>query len=172
MIPIKATPQQIPTIQNQTLPPNLLPLFHTIRFGPARTHNPRRALRISCSKDLSDELLAAELGVEIKRLNSEIAQREDAFKKSKELLFAEVSDFVGLKSEDLRKKWRRMDEDEKWVVVKGFVAEWSAHFHPLSARSVKELVEEYVSGSDEFSDSASANFFSDFTKFFGFQSES
>lgn len=171
MIPIKATPRQIPTIQ--TLPPNLLPVSHTIRFGPARTHfHSRRTLRISCRKDLSDELLAAELGVEIKRLSSEIAQREDAFKKSKELLFAEVSDFVGVKSEDLRKKWRRMDEDEKWVVVKGFVTEWSAHFHPLSARSVKELVEEYVSGSDEFSGSASANFFSDFTKFFGFQSES
>lgn len=171
MIPIKATPQQIPTIQFQILSPNLLPPFHfhTIRFGPARTQNPRRSLRVWCSKEsenLSDEFLAAELGVEIKRLSSEIAQREEALKKSKELLFAEVSDFVGLNSEDLTNKWRRMDEDEKWVLVKGFVAEWSAHFHPLSARSVKELVEEYVA------DSASSNFFSDFTKFFGFQSES
>ncbi|XP_057788011.1 uncharacterized protein LOC131005195 [Salvia miltiorrhiza] len=168
---ILTAPQIAPTIQ--TLSPNLLPIFHTLRFGPTPTR-PRRALRIACSKETetpSEELLAAEFGLQIKRLNSEIAQREDAFRKSKELLFAEMSEFVGLKSEDLTNKWRRMDDDEKWVLVRGFVAEWSAHFHPLSARSVKELVEEYVAGIHEFSDSASGNFFSDFTKLFGFHSD-
>ncbi|KAK9988859.1 hypothetical protein SO802_029098 [Lithocarpus litseifolius] len=39
-------------------------------------------------------------------------------------------------------KWRKMDEEEKWVLVKGFVSDWSMDFHPLSARSVKEMVEE------------------------------
>jgi hypothetical protein len=29
-------------------------------------------------------------------------------------------------------------------LVKGFVSEWSMNFHPLSARSVKEMVEEYL----------------------------
>ncbi|KAH6833128.1 hypothetical protein C2S53_002992 [Perilla frutescens var. hirtella] len=165
-----STPQIAPI---QTLPPNFLPIksqSHSLRFTAGI---PRRNLRISCtSKDTnnaqSDELLAAELGLEIKKLNSEIARREDAFNKSRELLFAEVSDFVGFKSEDFKSKWRRMNDDEKWVLVRGFVAEWSAHFHPLSARSVKELVEEYVGPTDHFSQSVSANLLSDFTKFFGF----
>ncbi|KAL1534435.1 hypothetical protein AAHA92_30611 [Salvia divinorum] len=173
MILIKATTQiaPTPTIRFQTLSPNPLPALHTSRFGPTR---PRRALRISCTKETetpSEQLLAAEFSLEIKRLNSEIAQREDAFRKSKELLFAEISDFAGLNSEDFSSKWRRMDDDEKLVLVRGFVAEWSAHFHPLSARSVKELVEEYVAGMSEFSDSASGNLFSGFRKLFGFHSD-
>lgn len=80
-----------------------------------------------------------------------------------------MSDFAGLKSEDLKKKWCRMNDAEKWVLVKGFVAEWSKHFHPLSARSIKELVEEHVSVShDDFSESVSANLLPDFRKLFGF----
>ncbi|XP_047978743.1 uncharacterized protein LOC125220630 [Salvia hispanica] len=158
-----------PTIQFQTLSPNLPPALHTIRLGPARR---RRALRISCTKETetpSEQLLAAEFSLEIKRLNSEIAQREDAFRKSKELLFAEISDFAGLKPEDFSGKWRRMDDDEKLVLVRGFVAEWSAHFHPLSARSVKELVEEYVAGMTDLSDSG--NLLSGLGKLFGFGSD-
>lgn len=82
-----------------------------------------------------------------------------------------MSDFVGLKSEDLKKKWRRMNDAEKWVLVQGFVAEWSAHFHPLSARSVKELVEEHVGGSHESSDSVSLNLLPDFRKLFGLDTQ-
>ena len=96
-------------------------------------------------------------------------QREDAFRKSKELLFAEIFDFTRLKSEDFSSKWRRMDDDEKLVLVRGFVAEWSAHFHPLSARSVKELVEEYVAGMTDLSDSG--NLLSGLGKLFGFGSD-
>ena len=50
---------------------------------------------------------------------------------------------MGSKVEEAGKKWRKLSEDEKWAVVNGFVSEWSDNFHPLSARSVKELVDEY-----------------------------
>ena len=41
-------------------------------------------------------------------------------------------------------KLRKMDEEEKWVLVKGFVSYWSMDFHPLFARPVKEMVKEYL----------------------------
>lgn len=65
-------------------------------------------------------------------------------KKSKELLFTELCQYLALKGEEVKKKWRKMDEEEKLGLVKGFVTEWSVNFHPLSARSVKEMVEEYL----------------------------
>lgn len=43
----------------------------------------------------------------------------------------------------------KMEEEEKWVLVKGFVSDWGANFHPLSARSVKELIEEHLHGEEE-----------------------
>ena len=64
--------------------------------------------------------------------------------KSRELLFGELCEYLGLKEDEAKLRWSKMDEDEKWVLVKGFVAEWGAHFHPLSARSTKEMVEEYL----------------------------
>ncbi|KAL0384375.1 UNVERIFIED_CONTAM: hypothetical protein Sradi_2831800 [Sesamum radiatum] len=180
MIPIKATAKMGSRIQ--TLLPNLLPQPtkfqpHPFPSNPAPTHlvepttNPLRSLRISCSKEkegLTDELLAVELGIEIKKLNSHTVQRDEALKKSRELLFTELCKFMGLKSDDLRKKWKRMTEEERWVLAKGFVTEWSAHFHPLSARSVKELVEEHLGKSNEFSDSIPSNLFPDLRKLLGF----
>lgn len=65
-------------------------------------------------------------------------------KKSKELLFTELCQYLALKGEEVKIKWRKLDEEEKWVLVKGFVSDWSVDFHPLSARSVKEMVEEYL----------------------------
>lgn len=183
MIPIKATAKMGPSLRIQTLSPNLLPQPTKFQFhqlpAPIKIakHNssPPRTLAISCSKEkenLTDEILAVELGLQIKKLKSDAVQREEALKKSRELLFTEMCDFMGLESEDLKKKWRRMNEDERLVVVRGFVAEWSAHYHPLSAKSVKEMVEEYVQAqSIQSSDSLSGKFFSDFTKFLGFSDE-
>ncbi|XP_075521535.1 uncharacterized protein LOC142554743 [Primulina tabacum] len=138
-------------------------------------HNPRRAFKISCIKKkepTTDETLPAELSLHIKNLNNGALQREEALKKSRELLFIEVNNFTRLQPEDLRKKWRRMDEEEIWVLANGFVSEWSAHFHQLSARSVKEMVEEYLAEEGEFLDSgsisASRNLFPDFGKLLGF----
>ena len=81
---------------------------------------------------------------EVAKINTHLLQREEALKKSKELLFTEMCQYLALKGEEVKKKWRKMDEEEKWVLVKEFVSEWSMNFHPLSARSVKEMVEEYL----------------------------
>ncbi|TXG54100.1 hypothetical protein EZV62_019356 [Acer yangbiense] len=64
--------------------------------------------------------------------------------KSKELLFTDLCQFLDLKEDQLKNKWGKIDEDEKWDLVKGFVSEWGVNFHPLSARSIKELIEEYL----------------------------
>ncbi|KAK2990932.1 hypothetical protein RJ640_000211 [Escallonia rubra] len=45
-----------------------------------------------------------------------------------------------------KKKWKKLDEDSKWVLAKEFVSEWGANFHPLSAKSVKEMVDEHLIG--------------------------
>ncbi|KAH7575512.1 hypothetical protein JRO89_XS02G0126200 [Xanthoceras sorbifolium] len=65
-------------------------------------------------------------------------------KKSKYLLFTELCQFLDLKEDQVKKKWSKFDEDEKWDLVKGFVSVWSVHFHPLSPRSVKQMIEEYL----------------------------
>lgn len=169
-----------------TSSPNLLPQFtksqtHSFLSNPVPIQakslhlnlnlNPRRTLKISCIKEkepTTDETMAAELNLQIKNLNTSMLQREEALKRSREILFGEVSNFTGLQPEDLRKKWRRMGEEERWVLVNGFVSEWSAYFHPLSARSVKEMVEQHLGEEDEISDSVSGNMFPDFGKLLGF----
>lgn len=75
-------------------------------------------------------------------MNTQMIQKEEALKKSKELLFVEFCHYTGLKSEEMKKKWKKFSEEEQWDLVKSFVLEWGAHFHPLSARSVKELVDD------------------------------
>lgn len=65
-------------------------------------------------------------------------------KKSKELLFTELCRYLAMEKEEVNRKWRKLDQEEKWVLVKGFVNEWGVNFHPLSARSVKQMIEEYL----------------------------
>jgi len=65
-------------------------------------------------------------------------------KKSRHLLFSELSKYLGLGPEELKERLKEMKEEDKWVLVKGFVSEWGEDFHPLSARSVKEMVEEHL----------------------------
>ncbi|KAG5526179.1 hypothetical protein RHGRI_032454 [Rhododendron griersonianum] len=101
--------------------------------------------KISCTKtskssDFSSELLAKE----VEKMNTQLAQREEAMKKSRNLLFSELSKYLGLRPEELKMRLREMEEEDKWVLVRGFVSEWGVDFHPLSARSVKEMVEEHL----------------------------
>lgn len=103
--------------------------------------------RISCSggkNSISDAALASELAVRATRMNTHLVQTEEAMRKSRELLFRELCEYLGLKEDDAKQRWSNMDEDQKWVSIKGFLAEWGAHFHPLSARSTKDMVEEYL----------------------------
>ncbi|KAL3621028.1 hypothetical protein CASFOL_035940 [Castilleja foliolosa] len=168
------------TIQFHALPLNLLPQppkSHPYPFIPSILNPPRKTLtKVSCRKEnkkenlTDDELLAFELSLEIQKLSSQMVQREEALEKSRAILFAEVCNFTGLKSEDLKNKWRKMNEDERRGLILGFVAEWSDHFHPLSAKSVKEMVDEYLGKNNEFSDKpvSSDDFFPDLRKLLGF----
>ncbi|CAI9769186.1 unnamed protein product [Fraxinus pennsylvanica] len=130
----------------------------------------QKCLKISCTNEeiSTDEMLAVELDLEISKLNTHKLQTEEALKKSRELLFTELCNFMGLKPEDLKKQWERMNEEEKWVLAKGFVTEWSAHFHPLSAKSVKEMVDEHLVEEKPPSVAASNKFFPNFGKLIGF----
>ncbi|KAM3742556.1 hypothetical protein ACB098_07G076800 [Castanea mollissima] len=111
----------------QKLHPNTFPST-TLLSNKPRT-------QISCAKKkISDAELASDLALE--RGGHEEEQRE--------LLFTELCQYLALKGEEVKMKWRKLDEEEKWVLVKGFVSDWSVDFHPLSARSVKEMVEEYL----------------------------
>ncbi|KAK7328056.1 hypothetical protein VNO77_22152 [Canavalia gladiata] len=102
--------------------------------------------RISCTTrdGISDTALASEFAAKAARINSHLVQAEEAMSKSRKLLFGELCKYMGLEEDETQQKWSKMAEDEKWVLVKGFVAEWGVHFHPLSARSTKEMLEEYL----------------------------
>lgn len=89
-------------------------------------------------------------------------------KKSKELLFTELCQYLASKEDEVKKKWRKMDEEDKLVLVKGFVTEWSVNFHPLSARSVKEMVEEYLQEDNPSATSSPSLFFSGLNRIMGF----
>ncbi|KAJ7968349.1 Mediator of RNA polymerase II transcription subunit like [Quillaja saponaria] len=145
------------------LPPKSLthPFLSKISFSN------KRLPRISCTNSVSDLQLASELAMKVAKINTHLLQREEAMEKSRELLFTEFCHYLALKSEVLKKKWRKMDEDEKWVLVKGFVTDWGANFHPLSARSVKEMVEEYVQ-EDDSSTKFSSLLFPGLKKIMGF----
>lgn len=107
--------------------------------------------RISCTgggsgggNGISDAALASKLAAKVSNMNARAVQAEEAMRKSRKLLFRQLSDYLGLKEDEAKLKWSNMGEDEKWVLVKSFVADWGAHFHPLSARFTKEMVEEYL----------------------------
>ena len=67
------------------------------------------------------------------------------------------------REDEMKQKWRKIDEEEeKLSLVKGFVDVWGSNFHPLSAKSVVEMVEEYLreendSGSVKSSSSSSGS---------------
>ncbi|GFP92064.1 hypothetical protein PHJA_001350500, partial [Phtheirospermum japonicum] len=128
--------------------------FRPLNFQPTQ----KTLTNISCRKqnkreNLSDdEMLAVELRLGIKKMSSQMVSREGALKKSREILFIEVCNFTGMKSEDLKNKWHKINEDERWGLVLGFVAEWSNHFHPSYVKSVMEMVDEYLGDNIEFPD--------------------
>lgn len=101
-------------------------------------------------------------------MNARALQAKEAMRKSRKLLFQELSEYLGLKEDEAKLKWSNMCEDEKWVLVKGFVAEWGAHYHPLSARSTKEMVEEYLIQPDDNTSPPSSLLFPGFKRIIGF----
>ncbi|KAG5238643.1 protein RMD5 [Salix suchowensis] len=92
----------------------------------------------------ADADLASGLATEVAKINTHLLQREEAMNKSRELLFTELCNYLALDKEEVKRKWSKIDEEERRALIKGFVNEWGASFHPLSARSVKEMIEEYL----------------------------
>ncbi|XP_022922671.1 uncharacterized protein LOC111430603 [Cucurbita moschata] len=97
-----------------------------------------------CRKKFSDADLASDLAMEVAKINTNLIQGEEAMTKSREILFTELCGFLGLKSEETKRCWKKMDEEAKLTLIKEFVSEWGFNFQPLSPRSAKEMVEEYV----------------------------
>ncbi|KAI3509447.1 hypothetical protein L1887_24718 [Cichorium endivia] len=133
---------------------HLLPPTHPQRFTNLQTHPslhyekiPRK-LRISCStsdsNSVKDMELAMNLSTEIERMKTQMVQIQEAMKTSRKLLYAELCLYLGLGKDELRRKWERMEEDDKWVLAEEFVSDWSSNFHPLSAKSVKQLVDQHL----------------------------
>ncbi|CAI9104162.1 OLC1v1002788C1 [Oldenlandia corymbosa var. corymbosa] len=123
----------------------------------------------SSNKSFSDSELALKLAAEVEKLNAQTVQREEAINKSRELLFTEFSNYMGWKAEEVKDRWRAMNEDDKLAVAQGFVSGWSDNFHPLSAKSTKELIEEYLADERESSSSNSGPvFFPSLKRLIGF----
>ncbi|OIT27705.1 PREDICTED: uncharacterized protein LOC109213584 [Nicotiana attenuata] len=143
---------------------NWVPSIYTLK-------NPLKFPKISCTNnnDMSDLELALDFATEVDKINTQMLQKQEALKKSRELLYLEFCNYTGLKSEEMKKKWKRLSEEEKWALVKGFVLEWAAHFHPLSARSVKDLVDEYLV--ENTPESTSSAFFPGLKKLMGFSQD-
>ncbi|MED6168894.1 hypothetical protein PIB30_015953 [Stylosanthes scabra] len=115
--------------------------------APITTHlfSARLNTRISCSnKGISDATLASELAIKVNTVKTRAKLIEEAMTKSRYLLFRHLCEYMGLNEDKVKLQWTKMDDSQKLVLVKGFVAEWGALFHPLSARSTKDMVEEYL----------------------------
>ncbi|KAL9321334.1 hypothetical protein ACSQ67_013173 [Phaseolus vulgaris] len=147
------------------------PFSYSVSSITLSTH--KLATRISCTAagdgGISDAALASELAVRVARMNAHSVKAEEAMSQSRKLLFGEMCEYMGLNEEQAQDKWSSMDEEEKLVLVKGFLKEWGSHFHPLSARSTKEMLEEYLcQRKAPPKPPSSPSFFSGLSKIIGF----
>ncbi|KAI3786265.1 hypothetical protein L1987_39826 [Smallanthus sonchifolius] len=114
----------------------------------------------SCSNSISD----MELAMDLEKMKRQTVETQEAMKRSRKVLYAELCLYLGLGKEELRRKWERMEEDDKWVLAEEFVSDWGSNFHPLSA---KELVDQHLFH-DVNKDSSSVYLFSGLKKLMGF----
>ncbi|KAM3685238.1 hypothetical protein ACJW31_11G102900 [Castanea mollissima] len=121
------------------------------------------------TKKISDAELALDLVLEVAKIKTHFVQREEAMKKSIELLFTELCQYLVLKGEEVKMKWRKMDEEEKWILVKGLVSNWSMNFHLLS---MKEMVEEYLLEENPSAKSSPSVLFPELKRLMGFSQAS
>ncbi|CAJ1961404.1 unnamed protein product [Sphenostylis stenocarpa] len=144
------------------------PFFYST--SPTSTHKP--TTRISCitagEGGICDAALASELAVRVARMNAHSVKAEEAMSKSRKLLFGELCEYMGLNEEQAQHKWSSMDEDEKLVLVKAFLKKWGSHFHPLSARSTKEMLEEYLRQGNAPPKPPASSFLSGLNRIIGF----
>ncbi|KAK4254140.1 hypothetical protein QN277_009563 [Acacia crassicarpa] len=140
-------------------------------------HNHKlRATQVSYARSFSrcsDAALAADLAAKIAMVNSDLLRTEEAMKKSQAILFGELCEYLGLKEDEMKQKWRKIDGEEKLALMKGFMEEWGSNFHPLSARSAREIMEEYLreeddSSSVKSSSASSGSWFTGLKRLMGF----
>ncbi|XP_004485636.1 uncharacterized protein [Cicer arietinum] len=120
-------------------------LFFSVSPITVFKHNKPKT-RISCTggdNEISDTALTTEFAEVASIVKARQLQAEEAMRKSRNILFKELCGYLRLNEDETKLKWNKMEEDERWVLVKGFVEEWDEFFHPLSARATKKMVEEY-----------------------------
>ncbi|TXG72702.1 hypothetical protein EZV62_001281 [Acer yangbiense] len=84
-------------------------------------------------------------------------------KKSKELLFTYLCQFLDLKEEQVKNKWSKIDEDEKWDLVKGFVIYGCASIFPPQDLPLQRLWRKSFANNVSLGDSVSKRFIFDDT---------
>ncbi|XP_077215665.1 uncharacterized protein LOC143850292 [Tasmannia lanceolata] len=97
-----------------------------------------------CRTSLNDADLTSDLAEKMGKMKPILSQRKEAMKKSRELLFEDLCKYLHLREGEVKNRWREIGEVERLDLVRGFVAEWGVSFHPLSLRSVKDMVEEHL----------------------------
>ncbi|PON75883.1 hypothetical protein PanWU01x14_038340 [Parasponia andersonii] len=137
---------KFPTLQPPHPKPTS-PHFSSITF--LRNQTKKALTKCSAESSGDSELLASNLTREVAKMSTLLVQRAEAMEKSRDLLFKELCNHLSMDSGEARRRWRKMEEEEKWVLVRGFMSDWGVNFHPLSARSVKELIEEHLHEEEE-----------------------
>ncbi|KFK28139.1 hypothetical protein AALP_AA8G477500 [Arabis alpina] len=127
-----------------------------------RTRKPKKKKRT-----MTDSDLAKDLAREIGKANTVSEQRREAMKKSGEILWVEFCKHMELEEDEMRNTWRKIDEDEKLVMVSEFVHVWGFDFQPLSVKSVIEMVEEECLVSDKTIDEKSSSTTTSMSSFSG-----
>ncbi|KAL9244772.1 hypothetical protein vseg_018500 [Gypsophila vaccaria] len=101
--------------------------------------NPRKPPKI-----ISDAQLSSEFAAQVLKLNTQIEEKQMAISKSKRMLFDDFSHFLGIGYDEVKIRWMRLNPDEKLGLVNGFVSQWGLNFHPLSTKSIRDLIDEFV----------------------------
>ncbi|KAK9677370.1 hypothetical protein RND81_11G139200 [Saponaria officinalis] len=100
--------------------------------------------RKNTKKSISDSQLTSEFAAQVQKINTQIEEKQNALIKSKQMLFNDFCKFLNLNSDETKIKWMKMNPDEKLDLIQGFVCNWGLNFHPLSPKSVRDLIEEFV----------------------------
>ncbi|RWR97098.1 hypothetical protein CKAN_02651200 [Cinnamomum micranthum f. kanehirae] len=167
------TPQILPKQLKSPKQPNpVTPLFLLQNRNRARkSHLCFSSSSSSSNRPIDADLppeLSSELASEVARIKGSLLQREKAMKKSRETLFVDLCQYLGLGAEEAKKRWREMGEEERLECLRMFVADWGLSFHPLSLKSVKEMVDEHLAEETPPPTSASSFSFPDFRRMMNF----
>jgi len=128
-----------------------LPLFlHTqIQQQSSSSSRRKKSSIMTGAPDLAAEVM--------QRVKSQADKKENALKRSKQMLFFELCNSLNVSPEEGKRMWGRMSPDDKMGLIKGFVSDWGLRFHPLSPSSIRDMVEEYVAADAEEGDSSEKN---------------